>query len=336
MKYKVGDKVRIKSIDWYNENKDLNGNINCGSADFLPDMVIYCGDILTVCDINERLSYYNVKESSYVFKDEMIECLVERNGKTYPYKIGDRVVLKGNNRCATITDLKYNSWGNLSYYIKIDNDKDISIDYPANLLLPYDHMVEGLVEEETKYGTASYSVKPKSNANCLTRERVDELATKIDKELPSGNQNVWELPDDYQFVDENGNVINATKIVLEKKKKEYPKTYEECCKVMNYCCNPVSTKTTHKEELIRKFQFLLLYRDAYWKIAGDEMGLGKPWEPDWKDGDTHKFNIHVIKDEIRCGVGLVKSDLLSFPTEEMRDAFKENFDPDIEICKELL
>ena len=33
--------------------------------------------------------------------------------------------------------------------------------------------------------------------------------------------------DDYIFKDENGNVINATKIVLEKKKKEYPKSYEE-------------------------------------------------------------------------------------------------------------
>lgn len=75
---------------------------------------------------------------------------MKRNGEKYPYKIGDRVVLKGTNRCATITDLKYNSWGNLSYYIKIDNNKDISIDYPTNLLLPYDNKVEGLVEEKTK------------------------------------------------------------------------------------------------------------------------------------------------------------------------------------------
>lgn len=67
---------------------------------------------------------------------------------------------------------------------------------------------------------------------------------------------------------------DGEKFYLVKKKKEYPKTYEECCKVMNYCCNPVATKTTHREELIRRFQFLLLYRDAYWKIAGDEMGLG--------------------------------------------------------------
>ena len=43
-----------------------------------------------------------------------------------------------------------------------------------------------------------------------------------------GNTN-FICPEGYIMKDENGNVINATKIVLEKKKKEYPQTYEECC-----------------------------------------------------------------------------------------------------------
>ena len=142
-------------------------------------------------------------------------------------------------------------------------------------------------------------------------------------------------PDGYIFKDENGNVINATKIVLEKKKKEYPKTYEECCKIMNYCCNPVATKTTHKEELIRKFQFLLLYRDAYWKIAGDEMGLGKPWEPDWTD-DNAKYSIYTIKGVLTKAISCYDGAIFVFPTAEMRDAFYENFKSEIEMCKELL
>jgi hypothetical protein len=41
----------------------------------------------------------------------------------------------------------------------------------------------------------------------------------------------------------------------------------------------------------------------------------------------------VVKDF--CGVGDVNM-TLTFPTEEMRDAFKENFDELIEECKELL
>ena len=139
--------------------------------------------------------------------------------------------------------------------------------------------------------------------------------------------------DGYIFKDENGNVINATKIVLEKK-KGYPKTYEECCKVMNYCYNPVTTKTIHKEELIRKFQFLLMYRDAYWKIAGEEMGLGKPWEP----GETKlvypitRYGTQICTHEKEFGMQRT----FEFPTAEMRDAFYENFKSEIEICKELL
>ena len=122
MKYKVGDKVTLTN-----------------------------GDTMTVYQINDTLKWYFMREDPLnCYTDEMIEGLVGRNGKTYPYKIGDRVVLKGNNRYATITDLKYNSWGNLSYYIKIDNDKDISIDYPTDLLLPYDNKIEELVEEKTK------------------------------------------------------------------------------------------------------------------------------------------------------------------------------------------
>ena len=147
MKYKVGDKVKIKSLDWYNENKSKTGYITFNYVNFMPEMSRYCGEILTINQDVEVFGQYIMSECGFLWTDEMIECLVERNGKIYPYKIGDRVILKGNNRRATITDLKYNSWGNLSYYIKIDNDKDISVDYPTNLLLPYDNIVEDVANE---------------------------------------------------------------------------------------------------------------------------------------------------------------------------------------------
>ena len=194
----------------------------------------------------------------------------------------------------------------------------------------YFHDEIELEEEEAKFGTASNSIEIKSNANCLTQERVDELATKIDKELPSGNQNEWELPDGYQFTDENGNVINATKIVLEKKKKEYPKTIEECKD------KTVAGSGYKTASLLIQLERLLICRDAYWKIAGEEMGLGKPWEPDWLDDDTKKYVITSTKVfETFGGLGYINY-ILTFPTEEMRDAFYENFKELINKCKELL
>ena len=212
--YKVGDRVRIKDIGWYNENKNEDGDVELSTAVFLPEMSKYCGTIVTIKDIfydnNDIVLYQMEGGIIWGWTDEMIECLVERNGKTYPYKIGDRVVLKGNNRCATITDLKYNSWGNLSYYVKIDNDKNISIDYPTDLLLPYDNMFEGgLMEEETK---SKYEDEKNGEAKPKYEDEVNGEYYSTPKYLvrPSG----------YQFVDENGNVINATKIVLEKKTVE--------------------------------------------------------------------------------------------------------------------
>lgn len=147
MEYKIGDKIRIKSLDWYNQNKDEDDFVRCGDKVFDNYMSVFCGSIVTISGIYPY--GYDVREDMQcrTWTEDMIECLVERHGKTYPYKIGDRVILKGNNRCATITDLKYNSWGNLSYYIKIDNDKDISVDYPTDLLLPCDNKVEDIVDE---------------------------------------------------------------------------------------------------------------------------------------------------------------------------------------------
>ena len=155
------------------------------------------------------------------------------------------------------------------------------------------------------------------------------------------------LNDGYQFKDENGNVINTQKIVLEKREKMYPKTYEECCKVLgievrdfdilynmldtsekNYCNN--------LDRLLNTFRKLLICRDAYWKIAGEEMGLGKPWKPDWRDENETKWVIFNLQNKIKLATREVVNAILAFPTEEMRDAFFENFKSEIEFCKELL
>ena len=158
------------------------------------------------------------------------------------------------------------------------------------------------------------------------------------KTIKTGIEHFFELPEGYQFVDENGNVINTQKIVLEKKKKEYPKTYEECCKVLGYDDRETYyvCHTYANERLFESLYRLKVCRDAYWKIAGEEMGLGKPWEPGWANLEYDKFCIWgyagdiTLRDVLRC------QQILAFPTEEMRDAFYENFKELIEQCKELL
>ena len=177
---------------------------------------------------------------------------------------------------------------------------------------------------------------------------IAEEWEKEDKEMDKLKHEVV-LPDGYIFKDENGNIINATKIVLEKKKKEYPKTYEECCEILgvnsdnfltitNYYDGEVET-TNYERGLLNNIAalwYLRICRDAYWKIAGEEMGLEKPWEPDWKDNYQKKWTINFYQDEINLTNGPNVHFVLAFPTEEMRDAFYENFEKLIESCKELL
>ncbi len=159
------------------------------------------------------------------------------------------------------------------------------------------------------------------------------------KTIKIGIDYFFELPEGYQFKDENGNVINATKIVLEKKTKEvtYPKTYEECCKVLGYDDREIYCifHTGADERLFEALYRLKVCRDAYWKIAGDEMRLGKPWEPDWED-DTTKYTLVCINNGIEKDWELHINHILAFPTKEMRDEFYENFKELIESCKELL
>lgn len=76
MKYKVGDKVRIKNIDWYNENKNKLGNVwtSNGQIPFDKGMSVWCGKIMTISFIGAN--YYTMVEDLVGYwTDEMIEGL---------------------------------------------------------------------------------------------------------------------------------------------------------------------------------------------------------------------------------------------------------------------
>jgi hypothetical protein len=67
------------------------------------------------------------------------------------------------------------------------------------------------------------------------------------------------------------------------------------------------------------------------------MGLGKPWEPSWRNTEERKFCIIRRSDNVVTKwetKSIVR--FLVFPTAEMRDTFFKNFKDLIEQCKELL
>ena len=76
MKYKRGDRVKIKSLDWYNENKDQHGKVACGYHVFTEDMSKFCGCTMIVCRIS-NLGVMTMGGSASYWTDEMIEGLAD-------------------------------------------------------------------------------------------------------------------------------------------------------------------------------------------------------------------------------------------------------------------
>ena len=93
--YKIGDTVRIKSIDWYNDNKNAKGFIPCGNYLFTPGMKYLCGNTQIINGVypDGKTYSYSVKNTNYKFTEEMFDSEPE-DTYNYKYKIGDLVVVR--------------------------------------------------------------------------------------------------------------------------------------------------------------------------------------------------------------------------------------------------
>lgn len=153
-------------------------------------------------------------------------------------------------------------------------------------------------------------------------------------------QNVDKLPNGFEL-QEDGYFSWVNK------KPKYPSTYLECCSILQINNSFSLTYNNIDDKYITSYEYQLMLDmdvlrrlkvclDAYWKIAGEELGLGKPWEPDLNHINRKFYCIYNSKNNIIKNVIYAENKILTFPTEEMRDAFYENFKDLIECCKELL
>lgn len=264
-KYKIGQKVRVKSLDWYNANKGKFDNIVLGGVrpSFTHYMSRYCGQVMTIVAIDSEYGDYTMKEDNGVFSwdAEMFEGVVDV----------DQLNVYGELDNPMVDD------------IRIDDFQDDS--EPNN---------------------------------------IDKYIQRFD-----GNECKIALPEGYQFVDREGNIIDTSIIMVTKKGVEYPKDYDECCNVLN---------DDEKMSLwmMNELRKLVNIRNAYWKIYGEANGLGGSWEPDYK---KERYVITRYIDEVVKGyrqAGLIEHFILAFPTEELRDMFYERFKSEIEFCKEFI
>ena len=223
--------------------------------------------------------------------------------KKFPYKVGDKVKnVRINNLIGRITNVRWHSNENQIIYTVEWNDVTTStLNYFARGLQPY--------KEETM----------EDKGTLVQIDLTKELCVADEVEVILG---------DYEFVLKDG------KTYFSKKKPQYPKTYEECAQILLERAS-VRNDIGYKGDLLIALQQLLVCRDAYWKIAGEQMGLGEPWKPDWNH-NSEKYVIYPYRHLYFMVEERYRNAILAFPTAEMRDAFLENFKKPVELIRELL
>lgn len=78
MKYNIGNRVRIKSRQWYLSNRDCCGYIKCAGFDFSPSKARYCGYIFEIARIFKGAKNANVYALNYVdgyFTEDMFDAV---------------------------------------------------------------------------------------------------------------------------------------------------------------------------------------------------------------------------------------------------------------------
>lgn len=117
-------------------------------------------------------------------------------------------------------------------------------------------------------------------------------------------------------------------IILKPKIMEPPKTINDCLYYLELDPRFLDGVIGYSGKELAALQKLLICRDAYWKFA-------RNWLPDWQDSNL-KYCIKSIGADVVKGSDATICCILAFQTEELRDAFWNNFKDLIMECKELL
>lgn len=281
--------------------------------------------------IRNDSSYNNVIdywEGNYPI-DFMIFTL-EQFLEKFPYKIGDRVRVPEYESEVCISKMYWD--GNEVQYEVVTDEVEW---YSAKELLEWNAI--DLVE---RHYAKQCDDMGKTVLKTLFMLGHTLIPNKMDDKLE------YEIIDGYEF-----DRVDNNKIILKPINPKYPKTYDECCEILSiptyyklkystyehgYHEYTTSKKLGLLQDKLNILGKLLICRDAYWKIAGEQMGLDEPWEPDWSTEGERKYVIEVYRNNVRTNSQGYSNTILAFPTVEMRDTFFNNFQELIEQCKELL
>jgi hypothetical protein len=233
----------------------------------------------------------------------------------YPFKVGDKVFLYDNITLGCITGMK---WEENTVKYCVYTSAECWCDVKELLKWNAIDLVEKHYKEQCEELLKDIRLK---HLYELGMENIKDnfklVPNKVDYKLE------YKIPDGLEF-----DVVVDGKIILKPIKPKYPTTYAECKEMMG-------ENVYYGFSALMTLQNLIICRDVYWKIAGEQMGLDKPWKPDLENEGLYCIQ-NYNKQIIISNTNTAFNKILIFPTEEMRNIFYENFKDLIEQCKELL
>ena len=248
-----------------------------------------------------NLSYYGEIIYMPYRTDAYTVFTLEEFIKKFPYKVGDKVKVCGDNLGVIISmrwEIDY-----VVYKVKLSKNGYETSKTSENLQ-PY--------KEET--------IEDKPNL----LEQLKEYFENTPREVV---EKEWHEYDKYNEI--GPSVEEYLEYVSNIRQPQYPKTYEGCAEILLERAS-IRNDIGYKGDLLVNLQRLLICRDAYWFIYNN-------WKPTHKSGcDNTIYTIHRFNEEVIKSATSHRHSLLEFPTEEMRDEFYENFKTLIFACTELI
>ena len=295
-----------------------------------------CGYSGGVMDCYYYISQFGNIEASYnpYEFDTYIVYTLEEFLEKYPFKVGDKVFLYDNITEGCVTGMEWDeNKGTVKYCVYT------SAEYWCDVKELLKWNAEFLVNKEKGEEVGKMLVD--ITLSHLHRNHLEDVLTELLNHIK--NTPKEELEREFEEIKEWSNVGPTVEEFMTfcecvNKKPVYPTTYEECCEIIH--SDPNFYIDTHLYSgTLETLYKLLICRTAYWKIAGEELGLGKPWEPKFGKYILFSIKFYLYQDSFVLHKGEYSSSdncILVFPFEEMRDVFYENFKDLIKQCKELL
>ena len=275
-----------------------------------------------------------LKDLPIIFKEGNIVALWE-NEKDVEYYI---IAVSKENKVALISYTKANSWDFLNYFIEKDINYHRIVIYDKiaqSMLIGGDIIYDSVneikdgdivhTEHQQFFRFKEWIDKNKNLAKVYFGYDINEPDDfSYSEVIINGKASDNETKAFYKNIEKQGYVIINNQLEL-----KYPIDYEKCLEILNLSGLERPTASGYKSLDIEALQRLIVFRDAWWRIYGEDF-------PEVLTHTGRKFYCILNGGSYLIDEFTAVSHVLAFPTRSLAIKFKDTFINDIKAAGTLI